>query len=312
MKISIVHHHQVVTKRHLHALKAASIFLVMLVCPPALQCQNDTSIAPGRDSSSSNDKVNGARLAIVGGVTAGAITAIHLYQLNAWWKGARSKFHVREDLVYAKNVDKLGHMYAGNLLTFTFSRSLQWSNVAERPSIVWGAVGSTLFETYIEVEDGFSKYWGFDRVDFAGDLFGAWYPVAQEFVPFLRNFNFKFSYYPIKSGSPSAISGQTYTIFDDYEGQTMWLSMRMKELLPRSVASYWPRFLCLSVGVSVRNNESPNRYLVVFLAPDLDMTHIIPPDTGFLKTLGETLNFIHFPMPAVRISPKVAWYGLYF
>jgi hypothetical protein len=42
------------------------------------------------------------------------------------------------------------------------------------------------------------------------------------------------------------------------------------------------------------------------------MTKIIPSDTWFLKTLGEALNFIHFPAPAVQVSPNTIWYGLYF
>jgi hypothetical protein len=252
------------------------------------------------------------RLAIVGGVTAAGVTAIHLYQQNAWWKGHRGRFHFEEDLVYAKNVDKLGHLYGANVLTFVFSRSLQWADVSPRSSLVWGAVASTLFQTYIEVEDGFSVYWGFDRVDFAGDVVGAWYPLVQEYVPFFQNFNFKFSYIPKNPNEPSGIPGQTRTIFDDYEGQTIWLSANVKNLLPRSVSSFWPSFLCLSVGVSVRDNTSPNRYLVWYLAPDVDMTKIIPSDTWFLKTLGEALNFIHFPLPAIRIAPNVIWYGLYF
>ena len=256
--------------------------------------------------------INGCRLALVGGVTAAAVIAIHEYQLNAWWRGARAKFHVREDLVYASNVDKIGHFYAANVLTFSFSRLLQWSNVGHGPSLVWGAIGSTLFQTYVEVEDGFSKYWGFDRVDFASDVAGAWYPVLQDQVPFLQNFNLKFSYYPKNSGARSGIPGQTFTIFDDYEGQTFWLSLTMRNLLPHQASAVWPGFLNIAFGIAVRNNESPNRYLEFYVAPDLDMTRIIPSDTEFLKAVGEALNFIHFPMPAFRFAPKTAWFGLYF
>ena len=263
-------------------------------------------------ASSDSSRVNGTRLAIVGGTVAVGVTAIHLYQMNAWWKGKRGPFHVQEDLVYAKNVDKLGHLYGANVLTFAFKKSLEWSNVPEEKSWFWGAIGSTLFQTYVEVEDGYAVDWGFDRVDFASDLVGAWFPVAQHYVPYLRNFGFRFSYIPKTSGEPGALPGQTRTLFDDYEGQTLWLTLKMKNILPASAAAYWPGFLCLSLGVAVRNNLSPDRYLVWILSPDLDMTKIIPPDTPFLKTLGETLNFIHFPMPAVRFAPGVVWYGLYF
>jgi hypothetical protein len=288
-------------------------FLCCLIVPPGLFAQADSTTASTQPfTPTDSSRLDGGRLAIVGGTVVAAVTAIHMYQHDAWWKGARSSFHVEEDLTYARNIDKLGHFCGANATTFLLSRGLQWAHVPETQSLIWGAVGSTLFESYIEIEDGFSAYWGFDRVDFAADLLGAWYPVAQHFVPPLRNFNMRVSYLPKTEGSQGAIPGQTHTIFDDYEGQTFWLTLTMKNLLPDAVAHYWPDFLCLSLGVAVRDNNSVNRRLDWFIAPDLDMTKIIPPDTAFLKSLGEALNLLHFPMPAVRISPGVIWYGLYF
>ncbi len=286
------------------------LFVCAALAPAMLIAQTGTTAEAPPDSAGT--KVNGVRLAVVGGVTLASFTAIHIYQQNAWWKGERGPFHVQEDLVYACNVDKIGHLYAANVLTFVFSRSLRWADVPDRPALIWGAIGSTLFQTYVEVEDGFAKYWGFDRVDFAADVVGAWYPVLQEYVPPLQSFNFKFSYLPKSPGSAGAFPGQTHTVFDDYEGQTLWLSVSPKKILPGAVGAAWPGWLGLAAGVAVKDNQSPDRYLVVYLAPDLDMRAIIPQDTGFLKTLGEALNFIHFPMPAVRISPNVVWYGLYF
>jgi hypothetical protein len=256
--------------------------------------------------------VDGTRLAIVGGTVAAGVTAIHLYQQNAWWKNNRTSFHVREELVYARNIDKLGHFYGSAFMTTLFSHSLRWAHVPVGESLTWGAVGSTLFQTYIEIEDGFSVHWGFDRVDFAANLLGAWYPVAQHHVPALRNFDMRFSYYPKNPGEPGPIPGQTKTVFDDYEGQTLWLTAKMENLLPDGLRSAWPDFLCLSVGVAVRDNLSPHRYLAWYIAPDLDMTKILPAGSGFLATLAELLNYVHFPMPAVRFAPNALWYGIYF
>jgi len=303
-----------ISSRRTYAVCRFLCAVCCFVAPLRLSAQTDSNAvdSPPENVPGDASGVDGARLAIVGGTVAIGVTAIHVYQNDAWWKTSRSPFHVQEDLVYASNIDKLGHFYAANVLTFTLSKGLRWANLSERSSLIWGAVGSSLFETYIEIEDGFSAYWGFDRVDFVSDLAGAWYPVVQDLVPFMKNFNFRFSYLPKTSGSQGAIPGQTHTIFDDYEGQTLWLSFTMKNLLPGEVGRVWPEFLCLSLGVAVRNNLSPDRYLVWFISPDLDMTKIIPNDTPFLKTLGEALNFIHFPMPAVRISPNVVWYGLYF
>jgi hypothetical protein len=272
-------------------------FLQTRACPPA----DDDST-----------KINATRLAIVTGTAAVGITAIHLYQQNAWWKDHRTSFHFREDLVYALNVDKIGHLYGASVLTFLFSRSLQWANMSEVSSLYWGAAGATLFQTYVEVEDGFSEYWGFDRVDFAADVIGAWYPVLQHYVPSLKNVQLRFSYYPKDAGAASAIAGQTKTIIDDYEGQTFWLTITPHDLLPEG-NRWWPSFLGIALGVAVRDNNSSDRYLSWFIAPELDYRYIIPRDTWFLRTLGEALNFIHIPMPAVQFGPGGAvWYGLYF
>ena len=281
--------------------RLSALVLAGLLCVSGVRAQSD-----------SIRSVDPVRLAVVGGVLGGTVVAIQLYQANAWWKDHRTSFHVREDLVYAGNVDKLGHLYAGTALTFGFGKSLKWAGFSEPSSIFWGAVGSTAFQTYIEIEDGYSEYWGFDRVDFAADLFGAWYPYLQYHVPVLKNIQFRFSYLPKDAGSASAIPGQTKTIFDDYEGQTLWLTVTPKGLLPESWKEWWPGFLALSLGVSVRENATPDRHLVWYLAPDLDMRQILPQNTEFLKGLAELLNHFHFPLPAVRFSPGVVWYGIYF
>jgi hypothetical protein len=275
-----------------------------------LACSLLAAKSPAQSDSASS--VNPVKIAVVGGVAGGTMVAIHLYQQNAWWKEHRTSFHFREDLSYACNIDKLGHIYASSALAFGLGKSFLWAGLDERSSLFWGAMGSSLFETFVEFEDGFSAYWGFDRVDFAADLVGAWYPYIQYHVPALRNIQMRFSYLPKNAGEASAIPGQTRTIFDDYEGQTLWFTVTPKGLLPETWAKWWPGFLALSLGVSVRNNVSPDRYLEWYLAPDLDMREIIPGDTAFLRGLGEALNYFHFPTPAVRIAPGVVWYGLYF
>ncbi len=268
------------------------------------------------DNASTEPEIKYGRLALVGGTLLGGMIAIHIYQQNGWWQNNRSPFHFREDLVYGLNVDKIGHFFGGSALTFVISKSIMWANVPEKDALWWGAGGSLLFQTYIEVEDGFST-WGFDRVDFLADVGGAAWPVAKHYSPFLQNIDLKMSYVPsplINNPGGSGFQGQKHLMMDDYEGQTFWLSAKVNNFLPASLEKYWPDFLCLAVGYGARDiatpNAQPNR--VYFLSLDYDMTKIIPQSTPFLRTLSETLNFIHLPAPAVRISPSAIWYGLYF
>ena len=79
--------------------------------------------------------------------------------------------------------------------------------------------------------------------------------------------------------------------------------------------------LGIAIGVSVRNMpitvdgqyiDLGPRQRNIIIALDYDMTKIIPGDHWLLIALKEGLNFIHFPSPAIRISPNFISYGLYF
>ncbi len=259
-------------------------------------------------------KIDGTRFAIVGGACVAGMASIHIYQENGWWKDNKQPFHFREDLDYGLSVDKLGHFYGASVLTFVFSRSLQWAQFSDTDALLLGAGTSVLFQTFVEFQDGLST-WGFDRVDFAADVAGAFYPVVQHHVPFLKNFNFKFSYHPSDLlNEPGGIGfvGRKHIIFDDYEGQTIWLSLNVNTLLPETAESYWPDWLAVAIGYGARQVAGPDPHSVLLIALDYNVTEILPKDTWFLRTLGEALNFVHFPAPAVRISPDAIWYGLYF
>jgi len=296
-----------------------AIWLALAPLPVEAQVDSSsTSVVSVQPSAEEHDldkplQPSYTRLAIIGGIMAGSMTAIHLYQSNGWWKTNRGPFHFAEDFRYGRNVDKVGHFYGASVLTFVMSKSFQWANIPEARSLVYGACASTLFQTYIEVQDGFSKAWGFDRVDFAANVAGAWFPVARHYAPVLQNFDVKLSYIPSKNiNKPGPYPGQTHLVMDDYEGQTFWLGLKVNNLLPGTLDQYWPDFLGLSVGYGARDILSANHFSVYFIGLDLDMTRVIPQDTWFLKALGEALNYIRLPLPAVQVAPTTKWYGLYF
>jgi len=254
------------------------------------------------------------RVAVVGASLAGTIAAIHFYQQSGWWKDNRTSFHFQEDLKYGLNVDKLGHAYGGIAAAYVFRKSFIWAGMDRSEALWWGSGCSLLFQTYVEIEDGFST-WGFDRVDWASDLAGAAYPVVQHYWPPLRNVEMKFSYHPsplLNEAGGSGFKGQKHIMIDDYEGQTIWFSLNVKSVLPAPADRYWPDWLWLAAGYGARDIAANQAYRVYFIALDLDATKIIPQDTPLLRTLSEVINFFHLPLPAVRIVPGAVWYGMYF
>lgn len=256
----------------------------------------------------SSNHVNYQKVALISGAVLGAGTGVYYYQLNAWWKHWRKPFHIQEDLVYGKSVDKIGHAWDGALINFILSKSYRWAGLSEESSHWVGTIGASLFLTFVEIQDGRSQ-WGFDRVDAAANIAGSFYPLLQYYVPDLKNISLKASYFPRQYGKAGNIPGQIHTPIDDYEGQTFWLSIKAGKIFPK----IFPNFLNLSVGYSVRNlKDQSNQYGILLLAPDFDFSDIIPQHSEFLKTISEGLNYFKFPTPAIQISPKVIWFGLYY
>jgi hypothetical protein len=261
----------------------------------------------------SQDHIRYGRLAILGGglLTVGVIH--QLYVQNAWWKGYRGPFHFREDLHYARNVDKVGHFYAAMLTSYLGGKAMEWCGFREEKALWYGAGLGTLFELYVEIQDGFSTLWGFDRVDFAADVAGAMFPVAKHYAPFLQNVDIKLSYLPSNAPPPRSgpFQNQKRLVVDDYEGQRFWFSFKVGNMLPDPLKSVWPDFLGIALGLGVRDLENNGGQLEWYVALDYDLTKL-PGDSGFLKALKEGLNFIHLPSPAIRFAPSVILYGLYF
>jgi hypothetical protein len=260
---------------------------------------------------STSAKVSTTKIVIIGGTVVVAMAGIVIYQDNGYWKDNRARFHFKEDLKYSLQVDKIAHFWDTALLSSVLSLSVEWANVPKKDAVLWGAGGSLLFNTFTEIQDGFSE-WGFDRVDWLANLGGAFWYVGKNTVPFMENLDIKWNYYPSPNlDTPGAFTGQRHLIFDDYEGFTFWMSFKVNSVLPKSVEQFWPDFLCFAVGYGARDILKPDKYSVWYVGLDYDMTKIIPQDTWFLKSLSETLNYIHFPAPAIRISPGAIWYGLY-
>jgi len=250
-------------------------------------------------------KINYTLLAGVGGIYLGSGIAVHIYQRNAWWKDQRRSFHFVNDATYALTIDKIGHFYAGSLLSHAFSSGLEAGNIQSEPAAIWGSVASFLFELYVEIEDGYGPNWGFSPGDAIGDFLGASFSLSQYYFPVLKNFQPRFSYLPSEEIKNGIHKGN---MIDDYNGQKYWMSFRMKNILPEALSRYWPAFLMLSAGMGVRDIQEPEkRQREFYIALDLDAEEIPLYGRGW-QFVKNTLNYFHFPMPGIRISPDAAFF----
>jgi hypothetical protein len=254
-------------------------------------------------------KVNYPVLAGMGAAFLGTGTAIHLYQQKAWWSDQRTKFHFQNDWSYALWIDKIGHAYGAILIQHGISAGLEAANLEAEQCVWYGSLAALSFQTFIEIEDGFGPQWGFSPADFYGDLFGSAYPVLQYYFPFFKNIMFKASYWPKDLNKTNPNSGQKHIIADDYHGQKFWISARMKNFLPKGTAKIWPDFLMLAFGMGVKNldgNGGGQRDF--YLALDFD-AETIPLHGSLWQFIKNTLNYIHFPMPGIRVTSGAAFFA---
>lgn len=250
-------------------------------------------------------EINKGMLLGLGTVYLGVGIGVHIYQRNAWWSSERTSFHFQNDWAYALWLDKVGHFYAATLLAHFFTSGLEAGNMQSEPAAVYGSLAGLAFQLYVEIEDGFGAQWGFSPGDAYADVLGSGYSLAQHYYPFLKNFQFKFSYYPSLKMREGLHKGNA---IDDDEGQKYWLSFRMKNLLPEKVSDYWPSFLSLAVGMGVQNLDgNGGGQRTFYIALDLDAEQIPLYGKGW-QFIKNTLNYIHFPMPGVRISPSGAFF----
>ena len=245
-------------------------------------------------------------LAGVGGIMLGTGIGVHIYQANAWWKDQRSKFHIVNDWYYALWIDKIGHFYGANFTAHILSSGLEAANLSDEQCAIYGAVGSLMFELYVEIEDGFGPNWGFSPGDATADVLGSAYFLSQYYFPVLKNFQPRFSYYPSKEFREGLRKDGNF--IDDYHGQKYWIAFRMKELLPKSISEYWPSFLMISAGMGVKNLDgSGGGTREFYISLDLDPT-AIPLHGKFWQFIKNSLDYIHFPMPGIRVSPDAAFF----
>jgi hypothetical protein len=257
------------------------------------------------------------RVAIVTGVAISTIADAYIYMKEAWWKDMSRTFHFsgKSDYQYALNMDKVGHFFASNLLSDGFGASLRWAGVDYQRSLLCGAALGSFVEFVQEIVDGFAPWWGFSLGDMGSNVVGAFYPAVQSWIPVLKNFTFKGSYWPTKDSYPKRVAAsrnQQFVFLDDYEGQTIWVSVNVRNFLPKEVRSNWPPFLNIAAGFTVENRDLMGAgNWVVLLAPDIQLSRLFPAESEFWKTVLHFTDYFHVPTPAVRVTHGVVWYGLY-
>lgn len=274
--------------------------------------------------------------AIFSGVTYSAFS-YGLY--NAWYKQYdQTSFHFFNDWNEWNNMDKMGHFYTAYFQGVLCYKGASWTGLNKKKSILTGVLLGSLFQSTIEVMDGFSDKWGFSVPDITYNTLGAGTFALEQWLWDEQRITFKVSSYsrPYSNEIIYSNTGKETTTLEnrandlfgssfaerflkDYNAQTLWASINIHSFL--SEDHPFPKYLNIALGTGSENmfggyeNKWPGdfsstfmlddnlfpRYRQFFLGVDIDLTKL-PIDNYYWKSLLSILNIFKIPGPAIEVN----------
>lgn len=288
----------------------------MLLCAAGFSmAQSDTSSTHLSPLSTPNNK----RILLVAGTEvmlyAGSMIALN----ELWYKNyPRSSFHFFNDNGEWLQMDKVGHFttayYIGRLGIGFFN----WAGMEHKKAIWYGGILGSVYQSTIEIMDGYSTEWGFSVGDFAANTAGSALVIAQALAwddqRIVLKYGFQKSDYARYRPNLLGSSLQE-RLLKDYNGQTYWLSVNPSSFM--SSTTRFPKWLNVAIGygadgmlggyanpaVTDENGKPLNfeRYRQFYLSLDVDLTRI-KTKSIFLKTVFSAIGFIKIPAPALEFN----------
>jgi uncharacterized protein YfiM (DUF2279 family) len=262
-------------------------------------------------------------------------TMVALYQ--TWYKNyPQTTFHIFNDWPEWQQVDKAGHLFSAYTESRGSMELWKWTGMDRKKRIWIGGMSGAVYQTVIEVLDGFSGGWGWSWGDFGANIAGSSLLVAQQLAWDEQRVKIKFSFHR-KNYSDPGLDQRSDMLFGkslaerslkDYNGQTYWASVSLRPFLKNSRLPDW---LSLSVGYgadgmfggreNIARDKDGNiifertdikRYRQWYLAPDIDLSKIHT-KSKVLNTVLNVLSVFKFPAPALEFSNgKLKAHAIYF
>lgn len=289
---------------------------------PVINQQVIQPVSPG----GLTDKQIKRRVKIIAAANIGGYSAAMVGLYAAWYKNyPQTNYHSFNDFPEWLQMDKMGHVYSAYAESKASMEMWRWTGIDRKKRIWIGGMSGAVYQTVIEVLDGFSEGWGWSWSDFGANIVGSGMLVAQELAWDDQRIQLKFSFHR-KSYKDDMLNQRSNSIFGnstaerflkDYNGHTYWLSTNVRSFAPHS---NWPAWLNVAVGTgaegmfganeNIGKDENGNiifsrpdikRYRQWYLGPDIDLTKIKTNKKG-LKLAFRLLNVVKVPMPALEFA----------
>lgn len=251
-------------------------------------------------------------------VYASSMTSLYF----VWYKNQfQGGFKFFDDSKEWLGMDKVGHAITTAYLCETSSFLYQSTGLDRKKSLVAGTLQGFLFQTSLEVFDGFSTGYGFSWTDMAANTGGTALFIAQELAWKEQRMRLKFSSYPSKLAAlRPELLGSSFSerLLKDYNGQTYWLSASISSFLKED--NKFPAWINLAVGYGadglLGGKENPllnqagiqlpllQRERQFYFSADIDFSKI-PTKKKWLHYTLRVLNFVKVPFPAIEVTGKI-------
>ena len=267
---------------------------------------------------------NSKKLLIVAGANAVFYTGSFIALNKAWYEGYdKTDFHFFNDNPEWNQMDKAGHVWSTYHVSRLSREMWQWTGLNSRKSAILGGMSGMVYQSIIEIQDAYSKEWGFSWGDVGANVAGAGLFVLQQLTAEDQKLVVKFSYWPVKYREElisrrNQLFGSSVAerILKDYNSQTYWLSANISSLFPGTKLPPW---LNVAVGYGaggmyggrsntwidkegiVHDYTATRRVRKFYLSPDVDLTRIRTRSKVFKKVFF-VLNMLKVPAPALQVT----------
>ena len=281
------------------------------------------------------------RFGILTGSIATTYSATVIALDRAWYSNyPRSKFHSFNDWKQWRYMDKMGHAMTGYFESKWVGNLYRWAGVSQKHAQWIGFGSGMLFQTSLEILDGFSAQWGFSWGDMAFNTLGAGLYLSQELLWKEQRIKLKVSTHrpnyntaPLQASNSTAVTtlkeraNNLYgtslpeLFLKEYNGQTIWASIHIASFFKKNPKGLLA-WLSLAVGYGIedvygaRHNVWTNEANDIFHAPsthqaysqyylslDIDFERI-KTRHPWLKTLLGILNIFKVPFPTLEFNTK--------
>lgn len=252
--------------------------------------------------------------------TAGALYVGSLVGLNSLWYAdyPRSSFHFFNDNDEWLLMDKGGHVIASYYISKYGIDLVKWTGMERKKAIWIGGSFGAIFQTTIEILDGFSAQWGASPGDLIANTTGSALAIGQELLWDEQRIILRYSYHFTEETRyrPNLLgSNWKERWLKDYNGQTHWLSANIYSFLGNEDSKF-PRWLNVAVGHGAQGmlggSSNPieyegkplpyfERYHQFYLGFDIELGRI-KTKSKFLKTLFNSVVLIKVPMPTLEYN----------